>query len=354
MMTSTVKAFALIGLLFALGRSSVGAQTNRESREFAGLITNGAAISKAYRITTSLISTQVVRLPPQLATNALYGTNGIMLRMRTNFWSYTNLVFDSFVPDSLPHLVWTNFMAHTNGRDMTIWATRIHPATWPTNPPSVTWNRQSLIWGMRGMTALSPSWSGQGAVGQIALTALTRRHVYARGHGMGPDGFHEGFRGQTAWFLTTNDTLVTVGIKSSVVRITPGADQSHRDYTILLLDQDLPETIEPMAVASMAAVQKYYLKSSQPGAAFPIFQTEQSGNVSSSVPPLTVNTWKGGDSGSANMIPLPGELVFFSGRSTTGPTPEMQADMDELCRRAGLNPAKYQMRWVDLEKITNR
>ena len=50
------------------------------------------------------------------------------------------------------------------------------------------------------------------------------------------------------------------------------------------------------------------------------------------------------------MIPLPGELVFFSGRSTSGPTPAMQADMDELCRLEGLNPVKYQMRWVDLGK----
>jgi len=49
---------------------------------------------------------------------------------------------------------------------------------------------------------------------------------------------------------------------------------------------------------------------------------------------------------------LPGELVFFSGRSTSGPTHEMQADMDELCQLEGLNPAKYQLRWVDLEKLT--
>ena len=118
----------------------------------------------------------------------------------------------------------------------------------------------------------------------------------------------------------------------------------------MLLDRDLPETIEPMAVATMAAVQKFYLSTTPGGAPFPIFQTEQTGNVSSSIPPLTVNTWKGGDSGSPNMIPLPGELVFFSGRSTSGPTPEMQDDMDELCRLEGLNPAKYQMRWADLGK----
>ncbi len=124
------------------------------------------------------------------------------------------------------------------------------------------------------------------------------------------------------------------------------------DKKILLLDRDLPETIEPMTVATQAAVQRFYLTSNQGGAPFPVFQTEQTGHVSSSIPPLTVNTWKGGDSGSPNMIPLPGELVFFSGRSTSGPTPEMQADMDELCRLEGLNPTRYQMRWVDFAKLT--
>lgn len=343
-----------LGAWLSLSNGLVLAQTNQEVRVFAGMITNNAAILKAFRVTTSLISTQVLRLPPQLATNSVYGTNGVIIRMRTNSWSYTNLVFDSFVPNSLAHLVWTNFTAHTNDRDMRIWSARTHPIEWPTNPPIVTWNRQSLIWGMHGLTALSPSWAGQGAVGQVPLTALTRRHVYARGHGMGADGFHDGFAGKKAWFLTTNDTLVTVTIRRSVVRITPGPDQAHRDYTILLLDQDLPASIEPMAVTSIESVQKNYLSAKLGTANLPVFEVEQSGNVSASVPPLKVNTWKGGDSGSANMIPLPGQLVFFSGRSTSGPSAAMQADMDELCRLEGLNPAKYQLHWVDLEKVAGQ
>lgn len=342
-----------IALFFGFCGSLGLAQTNQEQRVFAGTVTNNSAVLKAFRVTTSLISTQIIRLPPRLATNSVYGTNGVIVRLRTNVWSYTNLVFDSFVPDSLAQLVWTNFTALTNDRDMRIWSTRTHPIEWPTNPPIVTWNRNSLIWGMRGMTALSPSWAGQGAVGQVPLTALTRRHVYARGHGMGADGFHDGFAGKKAWFLTTNDTLITVAIRRSVVRITPGTNQAHRDYTILLLDQDLPETIEPMAVTSVESVQKYYLNAKQGTANLPIFEVEQTGNVSSGVAPFKVNTWKGGDSGSANMIPLPGQLVFFSGRSTSGPTADMQADMDQLCRLEGLNPAKYQMRWVDLGKFSS-
>ena len=64
----------------------------------------------------------------------------------------------------------------------------------------------------------------------------------------------------------------------------------HRDYTILLLDRDLPPTIEPMAVAMPEAVQKHYPLPTQGFVPYPIFQTEQGGYVSTSVAPLTVNT----------------------------------------------------------------
>lgn len=341
-------------LMLAVSWHQAGAQTNPESRELLGLVTNNFAVSRAYRVTTTLIHTQQIRLPPKFQTNSLLATNPIVIRLRTNEWSYTNQVFESYLPGSLPQLVWTNFCARTNGLTMNIWAERSHPLAWPLEPPSVKWNNSSLIWGMRGMTALSPSWAGQGAVGQVPLTALTRRHVYSRGHGMGPDGVSPGFKGKRAWFLTTNNTLVTRSIENAIVRTAPGTNKVHRDYTILLLDRDLPDSIEPMAVASNEAAAKYYFSAAQSRVPLPLYQVEQGGNVSSSVPPLSVNTWKGGDSGSANMLPLPGELVFLSGRSTTGPTPEMQADMDELSRRAGLDPAKYQMRWINLETLTGQ
>jgi hypothetical protein len=78
------------------------------------------------------------------------------------------------------------------------------------------------------------------------------------------------------------------------------------------------------------------------------FKTEQSGNVSADVPGFTVNTWKGGDSGSPNLLPMPGELVFIAGRSTSAPDPLMQADMDELSRMEHLDARKYQLKWLDL------
>lgn len=351
-----LKKFLLLGLSLLAGSEFATAQGDLDTKELLGKLTNGPALMKAFRITTTTVKTQSFRLPPHLATNtvwatnATFTTNGWRILLRTNFYSYTNLVFDSFQPGTLPHLVWTNFIARTNGRDMRIWSTRTHPTNWPTNPPVAKWNTNSLIWGLRGLTAISPSWEGQGAVGQVPLTALTRRHVYARGHGMAAEGFSMAFAGKKAWFLAADNSLVEARVKRVACRIT-GTQQEHRDYTILLLDRDLPATIEPMAVATMHAVNRFYLIPTQGFVPFPIFQTEQTGYVSTSVAPLTVNTWKGGDSGSPNMVPLPGELVFFSGRSTSGPTREMQADMDELCRLEGLNPTKYQVRWVDLEKL---
>jgi hypothetical protein len=83
----------------------------------------------------------------------------------------------------------------------------------------------------------------------------------------------------------------------------------------------------------------------------PIFGTEQSGNVSAGIPGFIVNTWKGGDSGSPNMLPFFDELVFLSGRSTSGPSADMQADMDELCRMQHLAPKRYQLQSVDLSSF---
>ena len=51
------------------------------------------------------------------------------------------------------------------------------------------------------------------------------------------------------------------------------------------------------------------------------------------------------------MLPLPGELIFFSGRSTSGPTLDMQRDIDELCRQEKVDAVRYQLRWTDLSKF---
>ena len=79
-----------------------------------------------------------------------------------------------------------------------------------------------------------------------------------------------------------------------------------------------------------------------------IFMTLQGGYVSAGVPGWTV-PYRGGDSGAPVMLPLPEELVFLEGITTSPPSAKMQADMDMLSRQAGLDPSKYQMQWVNLD-----
>jgi hypothetical protein len=251
--------------------------------------------------------------------------------------------FHHYLPGSLNNLIWTNFIAHTNGKTTQVWSTRTHPTNWPKNPPVVEWNTNSLAWGMKGLTALSPCWEDEGSSGQAPVTALTRRHGFTRGHSMGADGITTARNGKKVWFLTTGDKIVEARVKLAMIRTYP---VSSRDYTILLFARDLPASIQPLRVAAFTEVMRKYTNALG-GAPWPIFKTEQEGYVSTEVPPFIVNTWKGGDSGSPNMLPMPDELIFLGGRSTSGVSPEMQKDMNELCRIEGLDPEKYQLQWLD-------
>jgi len=300
-----------------------------------GSVTNGPAVQRLFRI-TQYWTNEGPLLPAQA-------------KMYQSTYIWTNAVFESFRPESLNYAIWTNFIAKTNGRTVQIWSERTHPGGWPTNKPSVRWNTNNLMWGMKGLTALSPCWQNEGSSGQVPLTALTRRHAYTRGHGMGPEGFQTITAGYKVWFLTRDNVVVEAVIKRSVTRVSP-TNGIPRDYTIMLFDRDLPNTIDSVAVLSIAEVQAKYRFAAHPNWPCPIFQTEQGGEVSAGIAPFVVNTWKPGDSGSPNLLPVPGELVFFGGRSTTGATREMQEDMDELCRLERLDPRKYQLRRPDLSK----
>jgi hypothetical protein len=323
-----------------LDQSSVAAATNvvTSAITFIGWTTNGASILQNYRVVRDAAR-------PLPTNNPALATNPMTMNLRATNLTSTNQVFVGFLPESLNQLVWTNFIAHTNGRGLSIWSQRTRPPGWPTSAPVIRWNTNSLLWGMKGFTGLSPCWSGEGNPGQVPITLLTRRHGYARGHGMGAEGFSSASVGAKVWFLAADNSIVTRTVRREVVR----AGQ-HGDYTILLFDRDLPDTIQPLRVAPPAEVQARYISSARVGANCPIFKTEQGGQVSAEVPGFTVNARKGGDSGSPDLLPLPGELVFIGGRSTSGPGADMQADMDALSKMEGLNPDAYQLQWVDLSK----
>lgn len=317
-----------------------------------GLVTNGPIVlSLSYYARTNILPGPWSNSPIPPKTLPLDIQEQLLARRTqtvTQVYFFTNYVFEHFTAESLQNTVWTNFISHTNGRSTVVWSQRSHSPKWPERPPILKWNTDSLIWGMRGTTALSPCWEGEGSPGVIPITALTRRHGYTRGHGIRQDGFGKDFAGKRVWFLTSNNQVVQVSILREVVRT---MTDSGRDYTLFLFNKDLPEAIEPMRVSS---VQEVFSRCVLPDTvAMPIvfFYLEQGGNISANVPGFSVPIMKGGDSGSANMLPLPGELVFFCGRTTSAPSPQMQLDMDQLCRFEGLKPARYQMRWVDLTRF---
>ena len=250
--------------------------------------------------------------------------------------------FAGFVAGSLAEAVWAGF--DTNGRSTRMWESWQLPAGWPTNPPVLRWDTNNLMWGRKGMTAISHVCEGMGAFGQGSITALTRRHGYVRGHGMGPSGLNPQRVGRRVWFCTRDNQVIERRMLLILIR---GPDVPNQgDYSIILFDADLPATIEPMRVADSAKVgRKYYFGDPSHK---PVFMTLQGGFVSAGIPGWTV-PFSGGDSGAPIMLPLPGELVFFGGLSTSPPSAAMQADMDMLSRRAGLDPRRYQLQWVNLD-----
>ncbi len=251
--------------------------------------------------------------------------------------------FAGFVPGSLASVIWAGF--HTNGRSTKIWDFWQLPTGWPATPPVLRWKTNNLMWGRKGMTGFSQVSEGMGSFGQGTITALTRRHGYLRGHDMGPTGLHPEKIGLRVWFCTRYNQVIERKVK---LLLTRGRDVPKQgDYSIVLFDADLPPGIEPMRVADEQKVSRKYLFGDLIHK--PFFMPLQEGFISAGIVPGFGVPWRGGDSGAPRILPLPDELVFFGGLTTSPPSQEMQADMDMLSRQAGLDPRKYQMRWLNLD-----
>ncbi len=320
---------------------------------YGGLGTNGPAVMKLHTITANVArrnptyitadSPIFSNLSNRLSPENLARYKEKRLRQPeylTNVSYFTNGVFDHYLPESLNHQLWTNFIAWTNGRTMEMWAERRHPFLWPARDPVVRWQTNSLVYGMKGFTGLSPCWDLEGAQGQVPITLITRRHGYTRGHGMGPEGIKQSFRGRKVWFVAADDTVVEAKVTSAVTRTTAG------DYTLLMFSKDLPDSIQPLRVIATDTMQQYYpLPMGRP---YVTLMTEQTGNASADLPGFACATMKGGDSGSPNLLPYFKELIFFRGRTTSGPSTAMQEDINELCRKEKVDPKDYQLQWLDL------
>lgn len=264
-------------------------------------------------------------------------------------------IFSSYALDSFNYNLHTNVASRTNGRTMQMWATK--PATFAARNTAVR-NPLFYLKDAVGYSAVSQCWEGQGSAGQLALTALTRRHVYARGHAFGAaDGggvTNSGVAGQQVAFVSSDGTVVTATLGR---KITHWGQVGYGDYSIIELTADLPISIDVMPVI----ISEYsgYLPYSPTN--YPTHQVlmtvpnnallfvHQDGRVGSTIPGFRTQESGefpqlfGGDSGSPNMLLIGNELVFYSGRTTTGASAAMQADIDYLCTSDGLNPALYQL-----------
>ena len=163
--------------------------------------------------------------------------------------------FAGFVPGSLAEAIWAGF--HTNGRSTRIWEFWQLPPGWPNIPPVLRWNTNNLMWGRKGMTGFSQVNESMGGFGQGALTLLTRRHAYLRGHSMGANGLHPEKVGVRVWYCTLDNHVIERKVKLLLVRAQD--PRSPGDYSIALFDADLPPEIEPMRVADAAKVERKYL-----------------------------------------------------------------------------------------------
>lgn len=263
---------------------------------------------------------------------------------------------------SLNHHVFTNLIARTNGKTMALWSA--YPATFAARSNFVR-NPDCFLNGTVGLTAISQCWTAQSGRGQIPVTALTRRHGYLRGHGMGANPgqaiTNSGLAGEQVAFVTTSNSIATMTISNRVTRW----DETG-DYTIVSFTDDLPVSITPMTVATnfnpfTPSLYPYYGTNAvylfPPN---PWLRVEQQGNIDTSASPTGTGDGSGGlpgfkyasvkagDSGSPDMLIVGDTLIFTGGRTTSPASVTMQRDMDHLCNMAGLNPASYQMTWFSM------
>jgi len=243
---------------------------------------------------------------------------------------------------------WTNY---TNNKSCVLWNTRT-----TNNPPTLVWNPNCLLYGKTGFTAISQRNEFEPAPGQCPVTALTRRHGYTRGHGMGFTngyaGFNSGFNTQNVYFCTSSNTLVTATVTNGYTRYstTNGFDY---DYTILVFSADLPSSIQPMEVSytnptSFSVVfnttQQGYMSANNPPFWLINSISEQASDPDAFPPFNEYPTFLLGDSGSPVMVPWTDDyLVFLYGDTTTAPCDQMQLDMNNLCTSVGIEGEDYQM-----------
>jgi len=264
------------------------------------------------------------------------------------------------------------FVAETNGQTSSMWVQPLQAVNPPGSiPGNYQWNPHSILYGKGGFTAISQlNWwnltnncTTYGCPGQDPMTALTRRHVISSGHSfVGKGGAWKaldcGANGAPIWFCDASDNIF------QMTAVAGFGQNTNADYSVFLLNQDLPPGISPMSVdTTQAEWWPIYLQTDQFGqvAAYtPGFPT----GGTQWLPPFNNFTWGSpGDSGSPTMLLTAGGQLVLVGATLTGPATtgenlnNIQADMNLLISNWNsyptnsqhqLNPANYQMQyWND-------
>jgi hypothetical protein len=193
------------------------------------------------------------------------------------------------------------------------------------------------------------------------MTALTRRHVYYRGHDAGEtDVVKSNWWGKSVWFCTSNNVVVTGTITFGITRRQGAWNEGDewKDYSIMMLSEDLPDTITPMTAFSYSftnaglvngistfadTLTPIYPVCSAPR---PYVTIKQNGYLFTGIQPL-IGNWTWGDSGGPWMLPIPGQLIFVYGATTSGANANMQSDIDTLTTLAGADTNNYQIQFID-------
>jgi hypothetical protein len=157
-----------------------------------------------------------------------------------------------------------------------------------------------------------------------------------KGHGVGPCppcGIHDeiyngtnGWNGRKVWFKPLNGEVEEVEIQGAYISNPLDCCPGQPDFTIVYFKAPLPDSIETMRVMTLPAGSGPFtpyrigIRTCQHlrvNANFPGFDNHDSAYL--------------GDSGSPNMILIPGnELIFYQGTATAGISTAIQNAMNDL------------------------
>ena len=267
---------------------------------------------------------------------------------------YLNYYVRLVVCDTWAWDIWTAFNnGITPQSSDQVWLTRT-PGNTQNDQPSVQWNPNSLIHGKTGYTAISPiGYLDPLNPTQITVTALTPRHGYARGHGMGsPDGWRTDWNGRKIWFLDADNNPVAATVAGAYVRNPDNHGKVPPDWTVVIFSDPLPASITPVPQVMLV-----------PPRFSVCFRTGQTLFISANMPPFSLgnpdvpddlsrppfnqhSTFIGGDSGAPNLIPLTDGSLVFVGGTTTTLNMAIQQDMNDLSDH--ISAPHYTLSWLTI------